>query len=98
MKILIPIVIIFLGYTSLIAQEKVKSDTTLTLNKEFNVDLTNILSENELVPAISFKMKQKVLNKFDFMIAYANSMFILNRESFLNNKIENIHFQLSCKF
>lgn len=98
MKVLIPILIIFLSYTSLIAEDKINIDTTLSSYKEFNLNLTSFISENELIPAISLNMKEKVLNKFDFMIAYANSLFILNREKILNNKIENLHFQLSYSF
>lgn len=98
MKVLIPILIIFLSYTSLVAEEEINIDTTLSSHKEFNLNLTSILTNNESIPAISFNIKEKVLNKFDFMIAYANSLFILNREKILNNKIENLHFQLSYKF
>jgi hypothetical protein len=72
--------------------------------KEFmSLSFTNIeIFNKEIVPSFGLELSPKVLNRFDFMIAYANNLFTKNKLEILQNmrnpKMQNVYVGLNYKF
>jgi hypothetical protein len=95
MKATVIAVMIFLSSSALSAKD---------IKKEFmSLSFTNIeIFNKEIVPSFGLELSPRVLNRFDFMIAYANNLFTKNKLEILQNmrnpKMQNIYVSLNYKF
>ena len=83
--------------------------TSVTLSakdfhKEFmSLSFTNVeIFNKEIVPSLGVEISPEILDRFDFMIAYANNLFTENKLEILQNrqnpKMQNIYITLNYKF
>jgi len=74
------------------------------IQKEFmSLSFANVkIFNKEIVPSLGLEISPEVLNRFDFMIAYANNLFIENKllviQNMQNPKMQNIYVSLNYKF
>jgi len=95
MKTIILATLMFFTSLSLSADDFKKETTFL--------NLTSIeIFQNEIVPSFELELSPKVLNKFDFMIAYASNLFAGKKSQVLKNrknpKMQNIYLTLNYRF
>ena len=72
--------------------------SSLVSAQEYSISFDKIETHNELIPAISFLVKPKLLQKFNFMIAYANNFAITTNPAIHSRQIASYYMTLAYRF
>jgi len=72
--------------------------STLVSAQEYSISFDKIETQNEFIPAISFLIRPKLLQKFNFMIAYANNFAITTNPTVQNRQVVNFYMSLAYRF
>ena len=96
MKNIILIGLLFFASVSLSARDFQKNFMSVSFT---NIEIFN----KEIVPSLGLRISPKVLNRFNFMVSYANNLLSKkNRLQILrdikNPKIQNIYLSLNYRF
>ena len=66
--------------------------------QEYSISFDKIETHNELIPAISFLIKPKLLKKFNFMIAYASNFALTTNPAIQNKEIASFYMTFAYRF
>jgi len=72
--------------------------SSLVSAQEYSISFDKIETQNKFIPAISFLIRPKLLQRFNFMIAYANNFAIATNPTIQDRRVANFHMALTYRF
>ncbi|MFK5937385.1 MAG: hypothetical protein QM497_03210 [Sulfurimonas sp.] len=72
--------------------------STLVSAQEYSISFDKIETHNEFIPAISFLIKPKYLQKLNFILAYANDFSITNNNVLPDRPITSYYMAIAYRF